>query len=50
MDNHSTIARIDLFERYEKNITWIATITHDDYQLTTKTTRDHKDDGIMETI
>ena len=37
----STIHEND-FRRYEKNI------THDDYQLSTKTTRDHEDDGIME--
>ena len=28
----------------------VTTITHDDYQLTTKTTRDHEEVGIMETI
>ena len=39
-----------IFEKYEKKITWLSTITPVDYQLSTKTTRDHEDDGIMETI
>ena len=40
-----------------QNLTWNQSIrkirkknSHDDYQLSTKTTRDQEDDGIMETI
>ena len=41
MDYYNTLPRINHIRRYEKNI------IHETH--TTKTTRDHKDDGIMET-
>ena len=37
-------------EKNEKNIRCIRTITHDDYQLSTKTTHYLENDGIKETI
>ena len=39
----TALPRINHIRRYEKNI------THDDDQLSTETTRDHEDDGIVET-
>ena len=46
----AALPRVNHIRRYEKNITWTTHYPRNPYPHTTKTTCDHEDDGIMETI